>query len=105
VSVWTAADTTAGLVYYGASYLAADSSPLAVQFWAPAFDRPVSWLAGAMAHEAFHLFEPEASEAEAVAFGSVCSRAGGQGSRPDPILAGALPRTAGSGRDHIRGWL
>jgi hypothetical protein len=74
VSVWTPADTAAGLVYFGASYATASTSPLAVQFWAAAFDRPVDWLAGAMAHEAFHILHAGASEAEALAFGQACVR-------------------------------
>ena len=74
VSVWTPADTAAGLVYYGASYATESTAPLAVQFWAPAFDRPVEWLAGAMAHEAFHVLHAEASEADALDFGRACAR-------------------------------
>ena len=74
VSVWVPADTAAGLVFFGASYATASTSPLAVQFWAPAFDRPVDWLAGAMAHEAFHILHTGASEAEALAFGQACAR-------------------------------
>ena len=74
VSVWAPADTAAGLVYFGASYATATTSPLAVQFWAPAFDRPVDWLAGAMAHEAYHILHAKASETEALAFGQACAQ-------------------------------
>lgn len=74
VSVWAPADTAAGLVYYGASYATESTAPLAVQFWAPAFDRPVDWLAGAMAHEAFHVLHAEASEMDALDFGRACAR-------------------------------
>lgn len=74
VSVWAPADTAAGLVYYGASYVTESTSPLAVQFWASAFDRPVDWLAGAMAHEAFHILHAEATEGDALAFGRACAR-------------------------------
>ncbi len=83
VSVWTPADTAAGLVYFGASYATASTSPLAVQFWAPAFDRPVDWLAGAMAHEAFHILHAGASESDALVFGQACAR-----SLPRPLPSG-----------------
>jgi len=83
VSVWAQADTAAGLVYFGASYATASTSPLAVQFWAPAFERPVDWLAGAMAHEAFHILDAGASETEAQMFGQACAR-----SRPRPFPSG-----------------
>lgn len=88
VSVWAPADTAAGLVYYGASYVTESTSPLAVQFWASAFDRPVNWLAGAMAHEAFHVLHAEAPEADALAFGRACSR-----SLPNVAPAGAAVPT------------
>ena len=74
VSVWAPADTAAGLVYFGSSYATEGSAPLAVQFWAPAFERPNDWLAGALAHEAFHVLHAESSEAEATAFGQSCGR-------------------------------
>jgi hypothetical protein len=78
VSVWTPADTAAGLVYFGSAYARETSAPLAVQFWAPAFDRPVDWLAGALAHEAFHILQTGASEEAATAFGDRCRRGVGR---------------------------
>ncbi len=72
VSVWQAVDTAGGMVYYGATYVAADSTPIAVQFWAPAFSRSSDWIVGAAAHEAFHALHPDASESDAIAFGERC---------------------------------
>jgi len=90
VSVWTEPDTTGGLIYFGATYLAADLEPLAIQFWAAAFRRPFSWMIGAMAHEAFHALRPEGSEPEALEFGNGCARAD---ERPalGGIIAGLSP--------------
>ena len=69
VSVWTPADTAAGFVFFGSSYASESTAPLAVQFWAPAFERPVDWLVGALAHEAFHVLHTDATEASATDFG------------------------------------
>jgi len=75
VSVWRAVDTADGMVYFGATYLAPDATPIAVQFWAPAFSRSLDWFVGAAAHEGFHVLQPRADEAEAVAFGDRCREA------------------------------
>lgn len=91
VSVWAPADTAAGLVYYGASYATESTAPLAVQFWAPAFERPVDWLAGAMAHEAFHILDAEASEGDALAFGQACARSLPNGRSWSPAAPRLVP--------------
>ena len=85
ISIWRAVDTAGGIVYFGATYVAPDSTPLAVQFWAPAFDRPLEWLVGAAAHEGFHVLHPEAAEAAAIAFGEGCR----QRSRVPAVIADA----------------
>lgn len=75
VSVWAEVDTVGGMLYLGAAYLDREAAPLAVQFWAPAFDRALDWFAGAAAHEAFHVLRPGEAEAEAIAFGAECAAA------------------------------
>ena len=74
VSVWAPADTAAGNVYFGATYLTDGGSPLALQLWSRAFERGTEWLAAALAHEAFHVLRPKASELEALTFGERCGR-------------------------------
>ncbi len=73
ISVWTRPDTALGMVYYGATYLRHESAPLAIQLWDRAFERPPEWLAGAMAHEAFHVLQTDALESEAIASGDRCA--------------------------------
>jgi hypothetical protein len=88
VSVWVDVDTAGGMLYLGAAYLDHDDTPLAVQFWAPAFERSLEWFTAAAAHEAFHLLHPRASEADALAFGTECATG----------VAPRLVRHAGGGR-------
>jgi hypothetical protein len=88
VSVWEQPDTVGGLVYFGATYVSTDGRPLAMQFWAPTFDRPLAWVAGAVAHEGFHALEPAASEDEALRFGDRCARAVERVARPRVVAVG-----------------
>lgn len=90
--VWQEPDTTGGMIYFGATYLAADETPLGIHLWTRAFDRPFGWLVGALAHEAFHVMAPHAREEEAIAFGIKCGdRAAG---RIAFVAAGNLPDSA-----------
>ncbi len=73
VSVWTPADTAGGMVFFGATYVTPSATTLAIQFWAPAFERSTRWLTGALAHEGFHAMRPDASESEAHDFGAACA--------------------------------
>lgn len=73
ISVWAKPDTALGMVYYGATYLTGESGPLAIQFWDRAFERSPEWLAGAMAHEAFHVLQTDVPESDAIAFGDRCA--------------------------------
>ncbi|MFN0178098.1 MAG: hypothetical protein ACKVZ0_04810 [Gemmatimonadales bacterium] len=88
VSVWSAVDTVGGMLYLGAAYVDHDAAPLAVQFWAPALDRPLGWFVGAAAHEAFHVLQPGGSEDEAHGFGATCGGA---------VAARAVRTTGGGG--------
>ncbi len=90
VSVWEQPDTVGGLVYFGATYVSTDGRPLAMQFWAPTFDRPLAWVAGAIAHEGFHALEPAAPEDEALRFGDRCARAVERAARPRVVAAGVV---------------
>lgn len=90
VSVWEQPDTVGGLVYFGATYVSTDGRPLAMQFWAPTFDRPLAWVAGAVAHEGFHALEPTAPEDEALRFGDRCARAVERTARPKVVAAGMV---------------
>ena len=87
VSVWAPPDTTAGMVYYGATYMTDAGSPLAIQFWYRSFERPVEWLAGALAHEAYHALYTDATESQAEAFGDGCARRLGPPDTGDDELA------------------
>jgi hypothetical protein len=89
VSVWTEADTTGGMVFFGASYLDSEGSPIAVQFWAPTFQRSIAWVAGAIAHEGFHLLRPRATEDESLRFGLGCRALVTPDRSAPPIAAGA----------------
>lgn len=92
VSVWQAPDTVGGVVYHGATYLGPALEPVAMQFWAGTFDRPLAWVAAALAHEGFHALDPPATEAEALRFGERC---GGEAERrAPPVIAVQVPAAA-----------
>lgn len=74
VSVWHAADTVGGLVFFGATYLASDATPISVQFWSRTFEQPLWSVTRAMAHEGFHVLEPAGAEEEAGRFGDRCAQ-------------------------------
>lgn len=90
VSVWAPPDTALGLVYFGATYFTSQAAPIALQLWSRTLERPVPWLAGALAHEAYHVLNAHASEAEATAFGETCARRLGPPDRAiDALIEGA----------------
>lgn len=96
VSVWEQPDTVGGLVYFGATYVSTDGRPLAIQFWAPTFGRPLPWVAGAIAHEGFHALEPAAPEDEALRFGDRCARAVERAARPGVVAVGVAGLVEGA---------
>ena len=92
ISVWAAPDTADGMVYYGATYVAPDSTPIAVQFWAPAFRRDFIWIVSALAHEAFHVMRPTATEEATVEFGAACARVKAAGWQEGKTAGGTARR-------------
>jgi len=95
VSVWTPPDTAQGMIFFGATYFTSQAAPIALQLWSRALERPVDWLAGALAHEAYHVLDAHASEAEATAFGETCARRLGS---PDHAVDELAASEASSGR-------